>query len=105
MMIAFPKSLTRWLMSLCLGGLATAMTPLAGKAAENIFLTYGPVRLTVRVESLENFVKNGTVDSNLNFLFALVGASNQDQERLRELMQVRANINPCLLYTSDAADE
>jgi predicted dienelactone hydrolase len=96
-MITFPKSLTRWLMSLCLGGFAAAMTPLAGRAADNIFLTYGPIRLTVRVESLENFVKDGTVDNNLGFLFNLVGASDSELEKLREVMQARADVNPVVL--------
>ncbi|MFM1841583.1 MAG: hypothetical protein RLZZ490_314, partial [Cyanobacteriota bacterium] len=96
-MITATKSLTRWLISIGLGSLATVITSLPGKTAENIFFTYGPVRLTVRVESLENFVKDGTVDSNLSFLFNLVGASDQDLERLRELMQVRADVNPIVL--------
>ncbi|MFN9173713.1 MAG: alpha/beta hydrolase [Synechocystis sp.] len=96
-MIALPKRYSRWFLSLCLGGLATLMTPLAGKTAENIFFTYGPVRLTVRVASVENFVKNGVVDDNLRFLFNLIGASNQDLERLREVMQVRPNVSPIVL--------
>lgn len=89
--------LSQGLISLALSGLATLIAALPGKTAENIFFTYGPVRLTVRVASLENFVKKGIVDDNLGFLFNLVGASNQDLDRLRDLMQVRADINPVVL--------
>ena len=96
-MIASPKRLTSWLWSLGLGTLATLSTQLPGKTAENIFFTYGPIKLTVKVEYLENFVNTGEVDSNLAFLFNLVGTSDNELEKLREAMQFKAEIDPLII--------
>jgi len=96
-MTAFPKRFPRWLWSFGLGTLATLAAQLPGKTAENIFFTYGPIKLTVKVESLEKFVDHGEVDSNLGFLFNLVGASDTELERLREILTFRANVDPLVL--------
>jgi predicted dienelactone hydrolase len=96
-MIAHSKRFSRWFWSLGVGALATLFTPLPSKGAENIFFTYGPIKLTVKVESLENFVENGTVDSNLAFLFNLVGTSAEKLEKLREVMQFKAEVDPLVL--------
>lgn len=96
-MLTVPKTLTRWCLSACLGGLTAIAAQLPSKAAENIFFTYGPLKLTVRVESLEKFVQDGTVDSNLQFLFNLVGASDANLAKVREAMGLRATIDPVVL--------
>lgn len=96
-MLTVPKTLTRWFWSACLGGLTAITAQLPGKAAENIFFTYGPVKLTVRVESLEKFVQDGTVDDNLRFLFNLVGASEENLGKVREFMGLQAGIDPVVL--------
>ncbi|MFN9174156.1 MAG: alpha/beta hydrolase, partial [Synechocystis sp.] len=96
-MIPSPKRLTRWLWSLGLGSLATLSSQLPGKTAENIFFTYGPIKLTVKVESLEKFVNDGIVDSNLAFLFNLVGTSDTELEKLREAMKFKADVNPLVI--------
>ncbi|AIE75477.1 Hypothetical protein D082_29490 [Synechocystis sp. PCC 6714] len=96
-MATFPKTLNRWFQSVCLGALTAIAVQLPGKTAENIFFTYGPVKLTVRVASLERFVQDGTVDSNLGFLFNLVGASEEKRTKLREIMGLRAEVDPVVL--------
>ncbi len=96
-MLTLPKTLTRWFWSACFGGLTAIAVQLPGKAAENIFFTYGPLKLTVRVESLEKFVQDGTVDANLGFLFNLVGASEENLGKVREFMGLQADIDPVVL--------
>ncbi|MGA1623940.1 MAG: alpha/beta hydrolase [Synechocystis sp.] len=96
-MIASPKRFARWFLSFGLGSLATLFTQLPGKTADNIFFTYGPIKLTVKVESLENFVETGDVDANLGFLFNLVGTSEEELDKLRELMQFKADVDPLIL--------
>ncbi|MFM1842626.1 MAG: hypothetical protein RLZZ490_1362 [Cyanobacteriota bacterium] len=96
-MVALPKRFVRWFWSLGLGSLATLFTQLPGKTADNIFFTYGPIKLTVKVASLEKFVKTGEVDSNLAFLFNLVGASATERDKLREMMQFKADVDPLVI--------
>ena len=67
------------------------------KAAENIFFTYGPIKLTVRVESLETFVATGEVDRNLKFLFDLLGTSQEEKDKIREFMQFKPDVDPLVV--------
>lgn len=96
-MLALPSYLTCWLQPFSLGVLAALFVQLPGKAAENIFLTYGPIKLTVKVESLQKFVSDGTIDDNLGFLFNLVGASDTELTKLREVMQIKPDLDPLIL--------
>lgn len=96
-MAFFQKRATQWFWSLSLGIATTLLTAVPGKSAEKIFFTYGPLKLDVKVASLEKFVQDGTVDSNLGFLFNLVGASKTEREKLREILQLKASVDPVVL--------
>ncbi|MFM8295324.1 MAG: alpha/beta hydrolase [Microcystaceae cyanobacterium] len=87
----------RLLSPLVLAGMSAFLTHLPVKAAERIFLTYGPLKQSIRVESLERFATEGVVDPNLRFYFNLVGVSPQQQQELRTLLTKRAEINPVQL--------
>ncbi len=84
----------RLLSPLVLAGMSTFLTHLPVKAAERIFLTYGPIKQSIRVESLERFATEGIVDPNLRFYFNLMGVTPQQQQELRTLLTKRAEINP-----------
>jgi len=52
--------------SLFVLGLTSAfLTSLPVKAAEKLLFTYGPIELSVKVESLELFAKDGTINEDL----------------------------------------
>jgi predicted dienelactone hydrolase len=82
------KTLT---LSLCSAFLVTL--PVVG--AEQIILTFGPWRGSVRVNSLEIFAKDKTINQNLKFF--LGRASQEQQEQFREALVKRVDINPVLL--------
>lgn len=64
-------------------------------AAHEIFLSYGPWTGSIRVESLEAFAKDGTVNSNLRFY--LRPLNQQQREQFRQALNKRVEISPILL--------
>jgi len=80
------------------GGLVSALLFSAPvKAAENIFLTYGPLKFTVRVDSLRQFADAGTVDANLRFYFNAVGASPEQLTEARRFLTTPLELDPGLV--------
>lgn len=96
-MFTLPKAFRHWFWSISAAALTAIVSPLPGRAADNIFFTYGPIKLMVEVESLEKFVEDGSVDGDLAFLLRLVGASQENRAKLREIMQLRADMDPVVL--------
>ena len=83
------------LKTLTLSLFATLLTALPVGAAESIIFTYGPWRGSIRVESLETFAKDGTVNNNLRFY--LQGLSQEQRTQFREALLKPVDINPVLL--------
>jgi predicted dienelactone hydrolase len=65
------------------------------RAAEKIFLTYGPLQLSVKVSSLETFAKEGKIEKDLEFY--LGKASQEQQAQFRKALLERADVSPVLL--------
>lgn len=87
----------RWLIPFT-GAIATSLSlclPL--KAAETIYFIYPPLRLSLRVSSLETFAKDGTVNKNLEFYLGLPGLSEEEITAFREALNKRAEVDPVLL--------
>ncbi|ACK71641.1 protein of unknown function DUF1400 [Gloeothece citriformis PCC 7424] len=82
-------------LSVILGVMGAVVTGNPVKAAENIFLTYGPFKLTLRVESLELFAEENRVNQNLAFYFRRT--TEEQQAEFREALTKRADIDPVLL--------
>lgn len=79
-----------------LGFFCAVVITIPVKAAENIYLTYGPAKLSLRVESLELFAKENKINKNLAFYFR---KTNEEQEtEFREALTKRVALNPVLLY-------
>ncbi|WP_013322655.1 alpha/beta hydrolase [Gloeothece verrucosa] len=77
-------------------GLFCAMaTCLPVSAAEQIYLTYGPLKLSLKVDSLETFAKDGTINNDLGFY--LKRTSPEQQAQFREALTKRVDIDPVLL--------
>jgi predicted dienelactone hydrolase len=64
-------------------------------AADNIIITYGPLRRSIRIASLETFAQEGTVDSHLRFYLRSLNA--EQREEFRRVLLKPVNIDPILL--------
>lgn len=76
-------------------------------AAERIYFIYSPLSLSLRVESLELFAKEGVVNKDLGFYFDLTDTSQQDQEAFRRALLEKALVDPVLLsriFNSDIGE-
>jgi predicted dienelactone hydrolase len=71
------------------------LTALPSVAANPIIMTYGPWRGSIRVESLETFAKEGTINSNLGFYLRRV--SREQQDGFRDALVKRIEVSPVLL--------
>lgn len=92
-----PRQPRFWFRSLAIAGVTTLLTALPLKAAEEISAIFGPVRLSIRVESLEQFAQDGTINQNLGFYLNLIGANSQEIADFRNALTERADIDPLLL--------
>jgi len=89
------KFLTRLLPSLVLGFLSSLLVTLPGRSAEELFLTYGSAKFSVKVSSLEAFAKDGTIDKKLAVY--LQGTSPEQRAEFRQALSQRADIDPLVI--------
>ena len=78
-----------------LGILSGILTVLPSVAAENIHITYGAIKLSLRVESLIKFADTGVANKNLAFYLGFV--DEPEQQGFREALNKKAQIDPALL--------
>lgn len=71
------------------------LTTLPSVAADSIILTYGALRRSIRIESLEIFAKEGIINSNLRLY--LGNLSPQQQQELRAVLLKPVPVDPVLL--------
>jgi predicted dienelactone hydrolase len=83
------------LKALALGLCSALLTAFPAVAAREIFLSYGPWKGSIRVESLEAFAKDGTINSNLDFYLRRL--SPEQRQKFREALLRRVDANPVLL--------
>lgn len=86
-----PISLKALTLSLC----SIVLTAMPVVAAEEIILTYGPWRGSVRINSLETFAKDSTINSNLRFFLGRF--DQQQQDKFKEALVKRIDVSPILL--------
>lgn len=97
-----------WLRPLALAGVSALLTSVPVKAADEISAIYGPAKLSIRVESLDAFAKDGTVNKNLGFYLDLAGADTQEIANFRQKLTEKAEVDPLLLarfFNSDIGEE
>jgi predicted dienelactone hydrolase len=89
-----------------LGILSGILTALPSLAAENIHITYGSIKLSVRVESLIKYAETGVANKNLSFYLGFVDESGQQgfREALNQKTQVDAVLLSRLLNTAIGED-
>ncbi|ACB49545.1 unknown [Crocosphaera subtropica ATCC 51142] len=83
------------LRSLTLSILGILATSLPVTAAEKLYLSYGPLMLSLRVESLELFAKDGTINQDLGFYLDRATPAQQDQ--FRQALTKRVDLSPVML--------
>ncbi len=76
------------LVSLCL-------TSIPVRAAEKLFLSYGSLIFSVKVESLEKFAKEGTINENLSQYLDLV--DSEKQAEFKEFLTKKVELDPVLV--------
>jgi len=64
-------------------------------AAEKIYFTYSSWKGSIRVDSLETFAKDGTINNNLRFY--LRRFSPEQQHKFRQVLVKRIDVSPVLL--------
>jgi predicted dienelactone hydrolase len=82
--------------SLLLGTILAPLVALPAEAAEHIYFNYGPLRLSIRVDSLEQFAREGTVNQELAFY--LEDVSPQQREQFRQALLRRSELDPIQIY-------
>ncbi|WP_330202454.1 alpha/beta hydrolase [Cyanobacterium sp. Dongsha4] len=65
--------------------------PIKTEAAEKIFFTYGPLKLSVEVESLESFAEDGIINEDLQQYLQRV--SPEQQNKFREFLNKKLDID------------
>ncbi|MBD2085743.1 alpha/beta hydrolase [Coleofasciculus sp. FACHB-542] len=98
------KRLLLSLPGLCLGMVlpsVTALMPSRVLAAEKIFISYGPIQLSLPVSALEEYAREGKINQDLGFYAQFF--KPEQLEQLRRILQTRANVSPVavaqFLYT------
>ena len=91
------REMTQLLFQFMIGTLAVMGSLLPVQAAEKIEFVAGPLRLPLRISSLEVFATDGTVDRELATYLRFVGASEQRKAQFREILLQRADIDPIVL--------
>ncbi|WP_181314342.1 alpha/beta hydrolase [Phormidesmis priestleyi] len=88
------RLILRLFLILCCTGLVMvpiALKPKPALSAEKLYIIYGPLKLSLSVNSLQTFAETGKVDSELRFYARFVGAKGMVQ--LRKLLQLHGDLS------------
>lgn len=100
--ISFGKKLTAISLSFLSLGIFNVKT---SYSADNIFFVYSPLIASLRVESLEKFAKDGTVNQNLGFYLNLARVDAQQKAEFRRALTTPVKVDPVLLSRILNTDE
>jgi predicted dienelactone hydrolase len=90
-----PSPLKNLVPKVYLGILGSILTTLPTNAAERIFAVFGPLKFSIRVESLEKYANEGIIEPDLAFYLRFV--SEEEQQKFRTALKEPAQIDPVLL--------
>ena len=80
-----------------LGSIVCTSLAMPTFAAEKIFFVYSPIKASLRVNSLEEFAQNGTVNKNLKTYFGLIKPSEEEKEQFQKALTTPVDIDFTLL--------
>jgi predicted dienelactone hydrolase len=72
-----------------------ALMAAPAKAAEQVYLAYGPFEFSVTVDSLAQFAQTGTIEPDAEFI--LDRLSPEQQAQAREFLSLKNDVNPVIL--------
>ena len=90
-------SLSRVFQSLSLGAITVASITIPVLAQKTLYFVFTPIKESLRVESLENFAQDGTVNQDLGFYFKLAKADEEAQSKFRDALSATSPLNPLLI--------
>lgn len=82
-----------WFTALILAVLIAIASP--AKAADHIYLNYGPFEFSIAVDDLNQFTQTGIIPPNLKFI--LNRFSPERQAQIRNLLRLKNEVNPVIL--------
>ncbi|MEA5536210.1 alpha/beta hydrolase [Crocosphaera sp. XPORK-15E] len=86
---SFPKTVK----NLTLGTLAAILTTFPVNAAQRLVFIYGPINLSLGIDSLDTFARTGVVNRELADYMNLAGVNAEQKAEFREALSKRADIN------------
>ncbi|MGK7892613.1 MAG: alpha/beta hydrolase [Xenococcus sp. (in: cyanobacteria)] len=93
-----PKlSLPRSLQSLALGAITVASIAMPVKAQKTLYFVFPPLKESLKVESLETFAQDGTVNQDLGFYLKLTKADEEARLKFREALNATSTVEPRLI--------
>lgn len=75
-----------------LGILSIALKPKPAQSAEKVYIIYGPLNLSLSIDSLKTFAETGRVNDELKFYARF--ADDKAMAQLRKVLQIRSNLSP-----------
>lgn len=66
--------------------------------AQTLYFLYPPFKEPLRVESLDAFAREGTINKNLELFLNLAGASEEAKIQFREALNTSADLDPLWVY-------
>ena len=89
--ISFAKRFT-------IGAVSVLLASLPVKAAEQIRFIYGPVYVSLEVESLALFAEEGIVNAQMRDYLKIAGANEKQQAAFRQALLTREEVDPIKLW-------
>ena len=93
-----PKlSLSRSLQSLALGAITVASMAIPVKAQQTLYFVFPPLKESLKVESLDTFAQDGTINQDLGFYLKLAKADEEARLKFREALNLTSTVEPRLI--------
>lgn len=99
------KTLRNRVTTVIIGTLASLSVSFPLMAAEKIRFVYDSILISIPVSSLDTFAREGKASQQLNKIFWLAGANEEDQAAFRNALNKSINIDPLLLSRSLNTEE
>ncbi|MDJ0661834.1 MAG: alpha/beta hydrolase [Crocosphaera sp.] len=91
---SFKRPLKKNLRNLTLGTFAAILAILPVYAQSRLIFIYPPINLSLGVDSLELFAKEGVVNNELAYYMNIGGVNEEQKQAFREALLKRADLNP-----------
>ena len=87
----------RWVKYIGLAAITATSMAMPVKAQKTLYFVFPPFKESLKVESLETFAQDGTVNQDLGFYLKLAKADEQARSKFREALNKQAPVEPLLV--------